>query len=320
MADKKTVFNELPEKIKTFVDERIKALKSRGAVSFQMLNGRKENYQQSAEELPNFRVVYPALTELPVNDIILDPESNKSIRIGVISGYDTDGDPIYYTTGRHVLGEKNGIIRYDVSEPEGRAWVEFLLLCSYNAKSKYRRKSVEPLFEPIDVLQKAKDSNKAMDDELAARLMARDMSGEERITFAASMGWDETEDIEFIEEKVNLFAKNHPAEFLMQMTTDSNTMKVKAAMKKAFDAGVITYNIDNKSVHWAADGKQIATIRILEGKDHLDGFAEYLKTTNGGKKIYSAIVKAYDPNYVEDVPAAKPAEPAKPVKKEEVKK
>jgi hypothetical protein len=106
---------------------------------------------------------------------------------------------------------------------------------------------------------------------------------------AASMNWDEKEDIDILRAKAKDFAKEDPKRF--SVVVRSKDVEVKAILKRASDNGVINFNIQQNKVVWVSNNETIATLPRIEGQDWLTGMADWIKTAKNGLQTYEAIKK-----------------------------
>jgi hypothetical protein len=288
-------FNNVSKRLR---DELAPKLKQGERKTFQMLNGVKDLHPKSGQETNVYAMLYPKTT-LPSKDRIYDPyytpkgwkhgeEVGGYVDIGMVRTVEK-GEPKKFEFFRPGIGPNLFLGKFTLKQGNviEEDWYEFLCLSNFNAKNPYRDKSIDPLFEPIDVLAESKDKKKILDDRRDALNIASDMDATEAREIADSFNWPYISEPEIVKQKVYDYADKHPTEFLTAFKNPAT--RIMAAMKKAVDANIIKIYPLKKQVLWAADDSIIATLVYDSPDEWLKTFVDFLTTSKNGGKIQAAI-------------------------------
>lgn len=241
------------------------------------------------------KLVWPRAKKIPTLDRITDPDSGTPIDIGVVERVDRDGLPSIKTFWVNGM-ENNGYFTVTQGKGNDDYFYWFFELTNANKSNPKRDQSVTPLFERIDRVADEKKKLKKRDEELDALIYVRDMDDKSLRLLAAAMAWDDRDEIDALRNKAIDFAKADPKKF--GLVVRSKDVEIKANLKKAQDAEVIKYNIQQNKVVWGSSGDTIATLPRVEGQDWLTGMCDWIKTAKNGDKNYEAIRKQLDKEQV----------------------
>lgn len=290
-------FNNVSKQLR---DELAPKLKPGTSKTFQMLNGVQDLHPKSGRDNNVYAMLYPK-TKLPAKDRIWDPyykpkewkegdEVGRYVDIGMVRAFDK-GEPKKFEffmpgIGPHLFLGKFTLHSGNMLEED---WYEFLMLSNFNAKNPYRDKSIDPLFEPIDVLAESKEKKKILDDLRDALMIAGDLDASEARQIADSLNWPYITEPDVVRAKVYDYARNYPDQFLAAYKNPST--RIMAEMKKAVDANVIKLFPLKKQVLWAENDEIIATLSYDLPDEWLKAFVDFLTTHKNGSKIQDAIKK-----------------------------
>jgi hypothetical protein len=235
---------------------------------------------------PNRRV-WPKAIKIPTLDRIMHPTENTVIPIGVVNTVDRDGNPSidsYWVRGM----ENDGYFILSGDSVKDQYYNWYFQLCNFNRSNPRRDTSIDPLFELVDAPGDAKRELKKFDVELEAMLYVRDMNTQDLKNLAASLSWNEKEDIDILRNMAKDLAKRDPIKFNALIT--GKDVELKAFIKRAKDAGTIVY--DQRQNKVILNGETIATFARVEGMDWLSQMADWIKTAKNGESTLQAIKKS----------------------------
>lgn len=150
--------------------------------------------------------------------------------------------------------------------------------------------TTEPgFFQRVDEVGEAKLSRMRRKVENDAAFAAEEMNDQEVRDFACALAWDESEDIEILRDQVEALAKNAP-EYFVKMV-DRKTTGYAANIRRAQNAGVITYTPAEKKWSWAHDGKTLATLDHSV-ENEMMGLVDWLQSSKNGDTVYETLKSA----------------------------
>lgn len=312
-------FNKISDKLK----KSIPKLKPGQSVTFQMLNG-VPNPEPDQTERNKTPILYGKM-QIPTKDRIFDPflgDTGDYVDIGVLESFRRDRDnQLEIVTKLLVPGmgvfEFGGKFSLRGGKIEDEEMFEYLWICNHNGKNPHRDKSVPALFQPINLLEDSQATIKTTNSLREALNIAGDMSVAEAQQIAASFNWPVIAEDEVLVAKINDFAAKFPDEFLRAINNPKT--KMKSEVKKAMDAGIITFDVLTNQVHLG--NELIATISLAGGNDFLTAFSDWLKTSKNGEAVHQNMVSRIeekreegnaitDPNKEKGKPGRKPKEVA----------
>ena len=273
------VYNNLPASIK------VEPLKRGTTKLYRLINYSVDNTDPAR---PNRRV-WPKAIKIPTLDRILDPETNDVIPIGVVNTVDRDGNPSINTFWVRGM-ENDGYFLLNGDSIQDQYYHWYFSLTNYNRSNARRDSSIEPLFEVVDAPGDAKKELKKLDIELEALLYVRDMSAQDVKNLAASLAWNEKEDIDILRNMAKDLAKKDAIAFNKLVT--NKDMEMKAFIKRAKDAGAIVFDSKQNKLSWAITNETIATFPRVEGVNWLSQAADWIKTAKNGEQTLAAIKKS----------------------------
>lgn len=226
-------------------------------------------------------------TRIPTKDTIMDPKTGKHYDIGVfdkvqkVNGVDTIyTKPLVIKESEDVYLQQGNIL-----QEEG---YEFLEISNFNKSNPNRDSSIPALFERIDRIQVAKANAKKIDDLGEALFFIKSMSESDVREWAAAMGKDEKDDIEFLWAEIKESAKENPVAFVKFI--NEPTTKDKALVKYAETAGILKYNMAEHKMHWAND-TTIAKLERKDGNTYIDDFMDWINVSKNGPDVLTQIRK-----------------------------
>jgi hypothetical protein len=235
-------------------------------------------------------LMFPSTYGMKVRDAIIDPKTRELVNIAVVSHYDDNDNPVFLQ--KWIDGDHDGFFSLRASEPQDRAWLEFIYASNYLENNENRNKQVEPEYRIYDEAFEAKLRNQKRDYHADALIQLRRMTAEKIVDFAASLGWDETDDIELLKDKVGAMVSANPDLFL-SMVQNEGPMEHKSVLKRCITKGLAGYDASNQTVTFK--GTVIAKLEEPgKGETYLDRWSEWVLTAPAGLKIFEQMKKEAD--------------------------
>lgn len=279
-------------KISNELKKEIPKLKPGQTVTFQMLNG-VVNPEPDQTERQKTPMLY-GKTQIPTNDRIFDPYLNGGeggyVDIGVIETYGKDsfGNLEVATRllvpglGHYQFGGKFSLTGGKIEDEE---LFEFLWISNYNAKNQHRDKSKKSYYQPVNILEDSRENIKTTSTLRDALNYAANLEVGEAKQIAASLNWPTYAEDTVLVAKINDFATKFPEQFLN--AANSPKTKTKAVVKKALDAGIITFDGIAKTIHLGSE--LLATLTIRDSDNFLNSFADWINTSRNGQEVFDNI-------------------------------
>ena len=238
--------------------------------------------------------------QIPTSDRIKDPFFKRGvsttpeyIQIGVPAEINPNTESVVSTKplipgiGESQFLGKFSLVGGDVEDEE---MYEFLWLSNYNGSNPNRDKSVNPLFEFIDVKKASKEKRRNANDKLTALSVATTMDLDDIKDFHLSMGWNMIDDADILRANIEDYADKYTDEFISRF--NDPLTKVKSEIKRSIDAGFIKYDAAGHKILWAKSNTVCAKLERVEGQHWLDQIAEWTVVSGAqGTNFRKAIQK-----------------------------
>ena len=159
--------------------------------------------------------------------------------------------------------------------PRDVALFEFMERDNRNVTNPYRDPSTTPVYERVDVVEKAKISaqNDADDQLFEALRTLNDLPTQERIDLAMAKGLaGSDDDIALITRALRDYAKGNPAAFVAD--ANSPETKVRADVANALEARLLIYDAAQDSYKWEAENVELH--RVAPGINNRESLCSYL--------------------------------------------
>lgn len=262
-------------------------LKRGGVATYRLLTGRVDPSRK--DDLGRPVISFGKAVRIPTSDRIWDPFKNAFVDIGVVKEFTANNvtrtKAFYVTNGGDY--ENNGIFQLSGNSNDDSEVYEFLEISNYNASFEHRDPSVEPLFERVDF---SKENNKKViliTKKADALMRATHMSLTEMRDFCAQMNWNETAEENEVRSKVLTFAEQYPEKFVELLSdVQANT---RSLVKQATTKGVVQYDPAQHRYVWGKTEQTIAQLDRIDGKTHLEIFADWLINAKNGSSIKTKI-------------------------------
>lgn len=278
-------FNNISEELKP------KPLNRDEVATYRLLIGRPDPSRR--DDKGNVVISYGKSVRIPTKDRIWDPfwkdakgsKVGRFVDIGVVQDFTGDNVtktvPFYATNGGDFIND--GLIRLSGNNNRDAEIYEFFEISNYNNSFPYRSSDVEPLFERLDLEAENQKAIKIVHKKADALNMATTMTLTEMREFSAQMNWNEIAEESIIRNQVLQFAESSPAKFL-ELINDPN-FAIKSAVKRALTQDIIRYDPAQHRVVWGKTEQTIATLDRIDGKNHVELFADWLLNAKNGHSV-----------------------------------
>lgn len=275
--------NDVSEELKP------KKLQKGEVIIYQMLNGHINPIKEERATRP---YIFPFASEIPSTDRIYDPHKKDYVDIALVESFDKEKNVIPRKI--KVFGTTGGKFSCSAGIIADEEQYEYLEMTNYNKSNPNRDESVEPLFERVDVIGTSKANRKKRNDLLEALKYAQALTDGEAKEFAASVGWNETDPIDIIRDKIEEFAQTKPSDFIK--TVEAKDREIKAVIKRGIDAGVINYDTQQHKITIASNNNTLIKMDRVEGVDYLTQAADDVMHNKNGDKVLQTIKRLLQPN------------------------
>ena len=252
--------------------------------------------------------IIPVYKKIPNRDVVII--DGASYDIGAISS--VSGDKIsFYEIG--FWKDEGGFKRLNPRTARDRDILEFLLLSNFNGSNPYRDPNVRPLFEVFRPEEKAKQRVDQRLQRVQAITIAASMTEEELREFAASVGWNEAEDVYVLKDKALDWCDRDPKGFVEAQS--SRERYIMATLRRAESRDIIAKNILENAWVWKASNQTICSLPRNSERDMYQSFVDWYMSNDVAVKIFHELESIiYGRNHVTKL-AAPESEP----QEEEVK-
>jgi len=286
--------NKISSTLKKYLDER--KLKPLDIVKYRLLNG-KEN--KDPQKIKGDDIIFPSSVNIPVAGTIIDPgDTDKDgnvtnsglVQIAAVRYFDDKTKQPAFKKF-YVRPEKGdgGIFILRGNVAEDLEMYDVLELSNVNASNPYRDVSFEPIFERVDEMKEA-NKRSAKRNYLFDSLNAiRNWSYDEMRIIGAGYNLSTSLPQDVLRDRLEEIAEKDPKTFFESIESDS--LKTKAVIKMAKDAGVISFIAhENKWIYTGSD-EPITILDRKEGITETEQFALFLKNNVNGDKILGNLKK-----------------------------
>jgi hypothetical protein len=275
-------------KISDTLQKLIKPLKPGEIVTYEMLNG-IPNPDPDPAEKSKTPILYGKM-QIPTLDRIYDEGANDGnggyVDIGCVDHFEKDNTPVprffYPGMGHNIFSGKFSLYGGKVQDEE---LYEFFSLCNHNASNTNRDKSVTPLFKVINSIQDSKDATNKFVILKKAITLAADIEEPQARQLAASLNWINYKDWDVLKAEVEKYASRNPDEFIK--VYESPNTELKATLKTALDAGIITFDPSTNEVKL---GENLLT-KLTSGVNLLENIFSWQQSAKNGEQVLATIKK-----------------------------
>jgi len=234
----------------------------------------------------------PVYKKIPNRDIIII--DGQSYDIGAISS--VSGDKIsFYEIG--FWKDEGGFKRLNPRTARDRDVLEFLLISNFNASNPFRDPNVRPLFEVFRPEEKAKQRVDQRLQRVQAITIAASMKEEELREFAASVGWNEADDVYILKDKVLDWCERDPKGFIEAQS--SRERYIMATLRRAESRDIIARNPLENAWVWKASGQIMCTLPRHSERDLYQLFVDWYMSNDVAVKVFHELESiVYGRNHV----------------------
>lgn len=234
--------------------------------------------------------VVPFLTLIKPKVTIYDPTSSKRRQItmaNVTEEYFDGKFKIDHPAFRGGLSMGYKILRGDI--PMEANEYQFLMLHDANGSNPNRNKNVPVLFELIDEARIAKDAKQKRDLKIDAINTARSLKDSDVKRMAASLNWDQEENIIVLRNNLESMAENDPEEFTRAINDRNKEMKIQ--VKEAFDEDIVFYDAMKRKFCFRADGSTLfSTKDTVAKKEYVNVLTDFFVSDIHSRNSFDLMV------------------------------
>jgi len=244
--------------------------------------------------------IIPVYKKIPNRDVVII--DGASYDIGAISS--VSGDKIsFYEIG--FWKDEGGFKRLNPRTARDRDILEFLLLSNFNGSNPYRDPNVRPLFEVFRPEEKAKQRVDQRLQRVQAITIAASMTEEELREFAASVGWNEAEDVYVLKDKALDWCDRDPKGFVEAQS--SRERYIMATLRRAEARDIIAKNILENAWVWKASNQTICSLPRNSERDMYQSFVDWYMSNDVAVKIFHELESIiYGRNHVTKLSTPEP--------------
>lgn len=294
MLEQVQLYNDLSPKLRKELEKQVDDLGKTARFKFNISHPNPDRQNYNGTEVWPFTYTLDPVT-FTIQDTYEDrPDKQKQKRIGMVDKVDAKGIPEKFNRIR-VHERQKGELNFNLENEEERTQVAFLLLHPKLQGGKFSNKNTPQVFYLIDDVKVAKESRSKRTIKRKAMDAAIEMSDADIKQFADAMSWPESNDADYLRNKVEEMAETSPE--LFNDLIAGKTVEYQATVKRALDNKIISFDpVDFKYI-WASN-TQVITVLGDNGsiKNEVERFAEWLMTAGSKadevyKKIKSLLKK-----------------------------
>jgi hypothetical protein len=237
------------------------------------------------------RMLVPNSIKILAQDTIYDPHLNRSVEIKCVdrTAVGKDGSQVEILRKIYFNKDMAGVMTLYGNNKKDKALFEYLWLSNYNSAN-----TNKPWFQkPVggckyEYLEPNKSASQKVEDQKAiheAETVVFNLSDDDLRIACSALGKSSSDDFKYhhtmheaqMREKLLAYAKKNPNRVKM-LDKDLN-LEVRAAIRSAVDAGVISFDERNKLIVWTNTGNKICSIE--PGKDAETTLVGYFVTSEG---------------------------------------
>ena len=224
----------------------------------------------------------PVYKRIPNQDIIII--DGTSYDIAAIASVSQDQATLYEIG---FWKDEGGFKRLNPRNARDKDLLEFLLISNYNASNPLRDPNIKPLFEVFRPEDKARERVNNRMQRIEAITLAAAMSEEELREFAASVGWNEADDVFILKDKVLTWCENNPAGFIEAQS--SRSRYILATLKRAESRDIVTKNTLENAWYWAASQQAMCTLPRSATKDMYALFVDWYMSDDRATRVFQEL-------------------------------
>lgn len=283
MLEQVTTFNDLSPKLRAEIEKWIEELPSTVRFKFDISHPNPDPQKYNGDTIWPFIYSLTPIT-FQITDKAEDRKDKQQVkRIGIVKTLDKDGKPEQFTRVRVNESDK-GILILKKEDPDHADMLAYIYLHPKFKAGKFKD-NLNPIFYLIDVTKVAQDERVQRKDRKKAMEAAEAMSNKEVKEFADAMQWEETDDLEYLRNKVEDMAEKTPKMF--NDLYGSKDIEYRATVKRALDAQLIVFDPVEYKFSYAGGNVIVVLGDNGSDKSEVDRLSEWLQTA--GAAVYKKI-------------------------------
>jgi hypothetical protein len=277
--------NKLSPTLQEYLDGR--KLKVGDIVKYRLLVGTK-NLDPKRKKGDDW--LFPSSIDIPLRATILDPETSKTVDIGVVN---TFNDKTKLPDFRHFIVNPQtgdgGIFMLKGSVVADMDVYEALELSNRNKSNPYRDTSEEVVFERVDDVQESKVRSTRRNFLFESHSAIRRWNADELRAMGAAYNLSPSLDPGILKDRLEEIAEKDPETFYK--TIDNPDTATKAIIKMSTEAGIISFNAHENKWSFVGSDETLALLDRREGVSETEQLAEFLKNSANGPAIQGKLEK-----------------------------
>lgn len=274
-------FNNISKELKP------KPLKRGEVAQYRLLTGRLDPGRLDENGKPTMQ--YGKAIQIPTRDNIYDPYKQEFVDIGVVDEF-KNNEVLTVKTFMATAGGDfifDGVITLSGDSNADVEFYEFFEITNLNKSFEHRDPSITPMIERIDLGKDDEKKIKVVSVLADALVKATTMNLSDMRDFAAQMNWNEIAEANTIKAQVLDFAEKNPQKFL-DLIGDAQS-GTRSLIKQAITKGIINYDSAQHRIVWGKTDQTIAILDRIDGKNHVEIFADWLIHAKNGSSVKTKI-------------------------------
>lgn len=285
-------FNALSDKLRKELTEKIESFGKSVRYKFNISNINPDPTKYNGD------VVWPNTYTLdPTVFNIKDPYDGKMKKIALVESEEVDERGVKRQKFRKIRvgGSSKGVYELNLADsPEAMSYAMFLELHPKMIEGKFLDKGKQQIFSRVNESALATEQRKERSARKLAMDTAEKMSDAEVVEFSNAMAWDSTDELLVLRNKIEELAERTPQMF-NDLVSDKK-MKYQAAVKRAIDKKIWSYDPASGRLTWVSTGQVITVSVAPEGGIPYDLLAEWFMTSGkNGDNAYNKLVSLEKP-------------------------
>lgn len=228
----------------------------------------------------------PSAVNVPGKDRVYDSLKEEYVDIANIKSVGVGGKMKCHSVW--FQKEYNGVLVFDGSRRDDAEIYEYLELCNYNASNRNRSQDVKPIFERVNPTEQAEKKRKTRSTRRQALNVAAEMNAADVRDFAATMGWDDKQDLVVLRDLIEDYADTNPTEFIKKSKNKQNSLS--ALINRAKKSGVLKF--DNRANGWKWADTNEVICNVARGTDKVESLVVHITESSNGSEIIKTLQKA----------------------------
>ena len=228
----------------------------------------------------------PSAVNVPGKDRVYDSTKDEYVDIANIKSIAVGGKMKCHSVW--FQKEFNGVLILDGARRDDAEIYEYLELCNYNASNANRSQDVKAIFERVNPTAQAEKKRQTRSTRRQALNVAAEMNAQAVRDFAASMGWNDKQELVVLRDLVEDYADANPTDFIKKSKNKQNSLS--ALINRANKSGVIKFDARSNGWKWADSSEVICN--VARGTDRVEGLVVHITESKNGPEVIKTLQSA----------------------------